>query len=1061
MKKIFLFFACCYSTLCSSQTGNFKVYSLNEGLPQSQVLSVLQDNGGYMWFGTGGGGLARFDGKSFLNYATEDGLADNHIYTLFEDKENQLWIGTQNGISILKGKQFLSLPEPLKKFSNTNVRVITKAVGNKLWIGSDKGAFLWDGKNIIEISQLSGIIIQSIFTDSKNNTWFGTAGSGVAKLSKLEMKFYSVSNGLANNSVWSISEDLQHTIWLGTENGITKYKDDKFYSFNPDNNLNTHILKLFCDRQGNIGIGTAARGVFKYDGSELVGFNSKKGLSTDGINDIYQDREGNIWLGSDGGGVFKVTSSAFYSTTEKQGLLSNLVLSIYEDSKGNLWFGTFKGVSKFDGKTFTNYDKSNGLSSEKIWSIIEDADKNIWIGGYINGLFKYNGKSFLNFNESNGLSNNNVRTIFKDGENNLWVGTLGGLNRFNGKNFDIYTTKNGLPSDRVLTMFQDSRKEIWIGTAGGGLCKMTRKSKDEPYQFITCNISNGLIDNTISSITEDKNGYLWVSTFKGLSRINLNNPQKGIKNFTKADGFKSNTMYIAVVDSKGDLLVGTNYGIDKVNLTEFYKTGKFNIRNYGKEEGYFGFECNTNACAKDKAGNIWFGTIQGAVLYYAERETPNIIEPSTHINNVRLFFQPAEWKKYTDSVNVFTGLPYHSAILPYDQNHLTFDFIGISTSIPEKVNYQFKLKGFDNDWSPKTKDVFATYSNLPPGNYTFMVKAGNNDDVWNIEPAKFSFRIMPPFWRTWWFYVLSLMTLTLLIYGFVANRVHRLKMAKLILEKQVLIKTNQLVLEKETVEKQKKEIERKNDNITASIKYAQRIQQAVLPDKEIIYKLLPKSFILFKPRDIVSGDFYWFAEKNNKIFVSAIDCTGHGVPGAFMSLIGNELLTEIVLRNNQTDPGKILQLLHESLIIKLKKEAKESFTVDGMDISLVAIDKNSDLIEFASTGKPLIHVHGDQLKAIRNSNHPLGLIHKKENHYETHKIKVEKEDTIYILTDGYCDQFGGDDGEKFMYPRFHELLLSLRNTDISEQEALLDKAIENWKGENVQLDDILVIGMKM
>jgi serine phosphatase RsbU (regulator of sigma subunit) len=210
----------------------------------------------------------------------------------------------------------------------------------------------------------------------------------------------------------------------------------------------------------------------------------------------------------------------------------------------------------------------------------------------------------------------------------------------------------------------------------------------------------------------------------------------------------------------------------------------------------------------------------------------------------------------------------------------------------------------------------------------------------------------------------------------------------------------------------------------------------------------------------VSGDFYWFTKNNGKFFIAAVDCTGHGVPGAFLSLIGNSLLTEIVLHNSVQDPAEILQQMHEQLIVTLKKEAKESSTVDGMDVSLVVIDETHKRIEFASTGRPLIYLSDEKIKMIKTGKHPLGLILKKEKRYQTYHLDIKAGDFIYIFTDGFCDQFGGETGEKYLYSRFHDLLLSINKEDIKRQEELLEQALDLWRGNIPQIDDILIIGMK-
>ncbi|MGZ4037243.1 MAG: PP2C family protein-serine/threonine phosphatase, partial [Bacteroidia bacterium] len=280
------------------------------------------------------------------------------------------------------------------------------------------------------------------------------------------------------------------------------------------------------------------------------------------------------------------------------------------------------------------------------------------------------------------------------------------------------------------------------------------------------------------------------------------------------------------------------------------------------------------------------------------------------------------------------------------------------------------------------------------------------------------------------------------------------------LHEQVMAKTKELREEKEVVEQQSRLIEKKNQNITSSIHYARRIQESILPIKEKLNDIIPESFIFFKPKDIVSGDFYWFTEQKGSTLVAAADCTGHGVPGAFMSLIGNNLLNDIVKNQGILDPAKILEMVHEGLVQALKKGEQESDTVDGMDISLCVIDCNRSRLEFSSTGRPLVLVRNKSVKKYKVGRHPLGLVTKKELKFEKETVHLEPGDSFYIFTDGYCDQFGGEEGDKFMDSNFEKLLLGIQHEPMKAQSLHIESTIEKWRGRHPQIDDMLVIGMK-
>jgi serine phosphatase RsbU (regulator of sigma subunit) len=267
--------------------------------------------------------------------------------------------------------------------------------------------------------------------------------------------------------------------------------------------------------------------------------------------------------------------------------------------------------------------------------------------------------------------------------------------------------------------------------------------------------------------------------------------------------------------------------------------------------------------------------------------------------------------------------------------------------------------------------------------------------------------------------------------------------------------------EKERINLLRLEIEKRHKEIIDSVNYAKKIQEAILPELATVFQHLPHSFILFKPRDIVSGDFYWFTQKNNLSIIAAVDCTGHGVPGAFMSMIGNTLLNKIVLEKEVTNPGEILSLLDKEVNHALKQNRSDSESRDGMDIAVLAIDYEKMELCYAGANRPLYQIQNDQLIEIKASKFPIGgLQYDTEKKFETHRFNVKSFDTFYISTDGFADQFGNT-GKKLMTKKFKDILLSIQSKKMSEQRLFLDQFIEEWKSGFEQTDDILVIGIRI
>ncbi len=282
-----------------------------------------------------------------------------------------------------------------------------------------------------------------------------------------------------------------------------------------------------------------------------------------------------------------------------------------------------------------------------------------------------------------------------------------------------------------------------------------------------------------------------------------------------------------------------------------------------------------------------------------------------------------------------------------------------------------------------------------------------------------------------------------------------------------LRRANQILIEKDIasreVEKQRRELAIKNKNITSSIQYAKKIQEALLPSDIMFKKLLPDSFILFKPKDIVSGDFYWITERNNKVFVSAVDCTGHGVPGAFMSLIGFKILENIIKVQSIEKPSEILNILSIGIENTFHRDKEDYLLKDGMDLAFCAFDRNKKQLEYAGAFNPLYLIRDNKLIETRADRFSIGLKHElnTQKEYTNHSVSIKKGDMIYLFSDGYPDQFGGPNGKKFMYRRFRHMLLTIHKLPLQEQKDFLEKSIETWKGDKYdQVDDILVIGIR-
>lgn len=738
-----------------AQQYSFINYSIEDGLAQSQVQTIFQDDKGYMWMGTYGG-LSRYDGNSFVNYSKADGLLDNRINYIAEGPDAELYFATLGGVNRYDGTKFSAIT--LK-------------------------------------TELSKNQVTAIALDKQGNLWMGTDGAGVCRYDGKSIIYYNEQDGLINNYVRSVCMDKNGTIWFGTRGGLCSFDGKGFRRIDPAITQPHNVSQIIRDKNENLWICTYGEGIYRYDFNSFVNYNEKNGLIMDWIRSATQDTDGNFWFASKNG-VSKFDGEIFLNFNKSNGLFYPNINTVVQDKEGKVWFGTDgKGVMKFTGETFVNYTTQDGLSSDIIMSVAEDKQNNRWYCTYGNGVCKEDATThtFTNYTSDDGLNNNVVWTSYAD-ENSIWFGTSDGVCQYDGKKFTPYT--DSLPAKTVYSIFRDSKGTLWFGTTAGVARYDGETSKNFTYgrdaigrnirsiaedaqhniwfasssgvyrydgtRFTNFTTADGLADNNVVSLTQDQWHNLWIGTSNGISVYD----GKQFTTISVDEKYSANNVNFLLFDSASHLWVGTNNGIYELDAQTYHDTQSTEFRHYTNFEGLRSLECNQNAAFEDHSGNMWFGTSEG-ILRYAPLQNGVVAEapePLTHITGVRLFLQPTDWSTYADSVNPADGLPMNLH-LDYKKTYLTFDYIGISLSNPAAVRYKFKLEGFDSDWSPATTATFATYANLPHGKYTFMVKACNKDNVWNEVPATFSFEIRPPFWLTWWFSALSVVFIVGMIYA--------------------------------------------------------------------------------------------------------------------------------------------------------------------------------------------------------------------------------------------------------------------------------------------------------
>lgn len=775
----------------------FTTFSDAQGLVENSVRSLYEDTEGNIWFGTIGG-VSKYDGKVFTNYSAEQ-IGDGVIYAIAQDQEGNMWFGTSSVGAV--------------KYDGNRFEAFGKAEG----MGED--------------------LVVSILSDSSGNLWFGTYGGGLSKLSNSQFTTYTTADGLSSDRVRGIYQDSQERIWISTiGGGVSLLENGEFTSFGLEDGLAGLVVRAAQeDRNGNLWFATE-RGVSKYNGESFVSYTTAHGLAGNNVMGMVLDGGSNLWFLTDGGGVSRLDGEAFTNFTTSEGLAGNIILSIEEDQEGNLWFGTNGfGVSKFDGESFTTISTNQGLAGDIVFCMMQDEQNRIWFGTGGNGISIFDGKQFIQWDSSDGLASNEIYALHQDRKGGLWIGTDYGINYiFEGQNH-YFNTENGLAGDVILSLFEDQTGAMWIGSVDGGL---TRFDGEKFLRFTTSQglVDNDVIrvsgDEAGNLWIGTSHGLSYLSQSQVEDLAIQADQVLHFQNFTTDEGLPNNLIQQINPLPDGKIAIGTNLGISTFrpvsqNETEIKME---EMENFNSDNGFpvKDLTDGQNGMFLDSEGNLWAGT-GSARTGLVRFDYPNYeqIRPqqSLLIKQVRINEEVIPWHTLASEDSIsdsgravadlftqtsdelitlgrrlsseerqrlrerFKGIKFESVrgfypipeklTLPYRHNHLNIEYGSNEMARPFLVEYQYILEGYDQEWSPILQRTSATFGNIQEGTYTFKVKAryaGTSDlsaGEWS-EPISFSFAVLPPWYRSWWAYVIYGLLALSLIYPiniYLRNRV--------------------------------------------------------------------------------------------------------------------------------------------------------------------------------------------------------------------------------------------------------------------------------------------------
>ncbi|MDX2195962.1 MAG: triple tyrosine motif-containing protein [Cytophagales bacterium] len=1097
----------------------FNNITVENGLPSNTFGKIVQDKTGLMWLLDVDGQLSTYDGYFVKRIETKYVKTGKHVFGkvnyVYPDGDI-IWIGTDSALNKYNAtaNTFEYYYDPTdtmfsKTLINRYMRVVRDNKG-RLWVfgGEDAKAIL-DEKNKKFIHyrhnpndpySVPKTGVMDIVSDS-TGMWIAFWAAGITHYDARTDKFinYPINTGRPNGTqpIFSITKDMngiiRASLYDGEENKYpsivsfdTKSKKYEYITYDRNrkywfNNINSNAIAT--DKHGHIWVGSSDKGIMKYVTNEnkfypfLHNLEDEESISEsrNGIDAIYVDKDNRLWVGTLNKGLNYTNLNQrevyYYKITPPENIDHFHTKCLVEDTQKNIWIGTDVGLYKY------TYSKGE---IEYVPCGVSFLKTNKY--DFAERMCQYNDHEMLVYkNEMYYLININTLAVKKisppfiadkyfynalrDSKNGLWVFAGRYINYYkNGNIMDMPTISKDINNisnrnDIFSYHFYEDREVYYIGYSG--TTYEVNKEKLTFKKIFIGSDSNSTLGAWTGNITIfDKSGDdFTIFSQDKYATYNIKTGQKKIQTLELRN--KGIVIPLVLPMSKGKVCLSSYSG---VYVYDYLRNKYTNLDIYNPKK------MNPDYFIRGRDGTYYLAVGNGFISFRPEllevdtTKKPNIVITDLYLFNKRVDVDMAD-SPLKGNISYANELVFN-----YKQSVIGLELCLLTYEDKDKLTYAYKLEGFDPQYNFIGSRKVASYTNLPPGEYVFKYKGQDKNGIWSDEKS-LKFIVLPPFWATWWFRTLMGLMLAGGLFTFYKVRINIIHRQKEKLEDEVKLRTAEIMNQNEEILAQKDEIEIQQlkiselyHEVTDSIQTAKRIQESILPAEDLIKQFLPESFVLYIPKDIVSGDFYWFHIDVDRIYVAAIDCTGHGVGGAFMSLIGYNLLNRIVSESKNLTPKDILDKLNYYVIQVLHQDSENAISKDGMEVAMCCIHKKQKIVQFAGANLPLYILRNNQLEIIKAEGNWVGVQPKgKISHFQNHEIEVQDGDEFYIFSDGFAGQFGGESGdEKFKYNRFREALVGLHDlASYEEQKLHLYKKFIEWKKDIEQTDDIMVIGFSV
>ena len=1021
-------------------------YSPEEYGGHGQNFDMVQTPDGRRYFANASGVLS-YDGVNWslseikgkapvlsLNYLP-DSTCEN------EKLRNTLFVGAKNEFGLMQNNSRGELVyKSLRVLADTTDHVgdIWHIIYDKsnVYFTSFKKIYRWDGQKLSVLKedkfhlthQVGGKIIttydfklQYVEGDSlREIVQVPVSMYGIHQLNERELLLISSSSGIYKVTLDEFGRS--DTIIPSDDHFVNELlKKGRVYDYTP--------LK-----RGGFAVSTLTKGVFIFDknGSIVDRIGVEKGLQEAMMLGVREDSEANLWT-MQSNGISKIEYNMPFGELRIRKDVKDIVTY-----QGKIFLATEMGLYYMElGHHFINEESLVKIDEKlgRCWDLYLEGEDLFVCSSY--GVYRVD--SMLNTS----LINNYAAPVFTfkkmNDDGKYFMGAKSGIIIHDENTGEIEQLK--MPNQHSVRWiaYDKDNKGYWLSSLSSGISFYDEESRQLAY-YDTLNGLNAMFETYVFEYQDEA----FLSTDSGFYEITNNEPFEYVKSGVfNGVGVKSGEKIYRIFDDGKEVWLAVQIdGASSPNKRFIRENGA--LKEVGEELKALSSKSSYSFGSFENYQ--LFGVGKGLIVYDREGEAfiPHPISPM--ISKVSIATDSILYSGFTVIDSVFRDV-----VLEYKNNGLIFQFSSPISTVSSQVQYSYKLEGFDERWSEWGAEVSKEYTNLFEGEYTFKVKV---KDVFGQEShvSEYSFVINPPFYREKYMYFVYFVILLGLVMGAIKMNTAKLKREKLELERIVAERTKEVVEQKEKVELQ-------NKDILSSIYYAKRIQNTILPKKADLEEAFKDGFIFFKPRDVVSGDFYWSFTHEDEVFFAVVDCTGHGVPGAFVSMTANNHLNRIIKEKRVSDVGEILSELNKAIKKSFQEDGEES-AQDGMDMSLVRFNKKSKSLDFAGAQNGIWHIRNGELTDHKVDKVSIGGFTEAEYHFKTKSIQIQEGDSLIMFTDGFADQFGGEKNKKFKSKKLKELLLSINDKSMNEQRKILSETFKSWQGDYEQVDDVLVVGVK-